>query len=63
MKMKIQDIFTGKIITLPSTAEPVFPGGRLAAICLETGEEFYSSDQGRIEGKSVEKSIEEQFIE
>ena len=24
MKMKIQDIFTGKIITLPSTAEPVF---------------------------------------
>ena len=21
-----------------------FPGGRLAAICLETGEEFYSSD-------------------
>lgn len=22
-----------------------FPGGRLAAICLETGEEFYSSDQ------------------
>ena len=24
-----------------------FPGGRLAAICLETGEEFYSSDNNR----------------
>lgn len=26
-----------------------YPGGRLAAICLDTGEEFYSSPNGKRE--------------
>ena len=43
-KMIIPGIFIKKYHHIAIDCGACFPGGRLAAICLETGEEFYSSD-------------------